>query len=189
MKHFGIAECEWEEKSVDRGEWRKLINQGLEKYLQCWREKKIMERLKRREKMVDREQPQEVIPCVDEVDEFASIEKARLDGWITVRKDIVAEEKSIVRRRLARWRERDQIVADKAKGLIYCDCFQGDSGKMVACSECKDWFHYQCLGWPVEFEYVGNFVCEECVKISTDWYEKRLIDEAEDWSEWVGLFE
>ena len=56
-------------------------------------------------------------------------------------------------------------VGDPAKKYCYCKDIQ--SGRMVQCDGCQDWFHYTCAGLPDNFSSLDDWYCENCLSTTT----------------------
>ena len=53
---------------------------------------------------------------------------------------------------------------NKIKTDEYCYCKYGESGMMLACGKCKNWFHGECLGLADEdILTISEFYCPECL--------------------------
>ena len=46
---------------------------------------------------------------------------------------------------------------------VYCICRKNSFGNMIECDECKEWFHYDCVGID-EDNVPEEWNCEECEK-------------------------
>ena len=49
---------------------------------------------------------------------------------------------------------------------VYCICRQPDSGKMVECGQCKEWYHDDCIAVPKDVwkKRLYSWICDKCHK-------------------------
>ena len=51
----------------------------------------------------------------------------------------------------------------------YCYCKYGESGVMISCDKCSNWFHDECLGLTEpEIENIEHYYCNECLNANPD---------------------
>ena len=51
----------------------------------------------------------------------------------------------------------------------YCYCKYGESGIMINCDKCSEWFHDECLGLSEsEISNIEQFFCNECLNINSE---------------------
>lgn len=61
-------------------------------------------------------------------------------------------------------RKRDRYEDDEDNQQLYCICRKPDNGKvMIACDECDEWFHVECIGISKDkAQTIQKYVCAEC---------------------------
>ena len=58
--------------------------------------------------------------------------------------------------------ERKVEVKTGSDPRSYCYCKKGESGKMIQCDGCMDWFHYVCAELDDNFMSLDDWFCKKC---------------------------
>lgn len=62
-------------------------------------------------------------------------------------------------------------------GPKYCHCRWGESGVMVECEECGEWYHDECIGLTEEETYnIETYYCAPCCSSNSDLVTKYKVD-------------
>ena len=56
------------------------------------------------------------------------------------------------------------LFGEESKSDVYCYCKYGESGVMIGCEKCDEWYHDECLGLSEnEIANISEFYCAECL--------------------------
>ena len=65
---------------------------------------------------------------------------------------------------LQTWEKKvSEISGGPAK--TYCYCKSKESGRMVQCNGCQDWFHFTCAGLAEDFSSLDDWYCRNCLSV------------------------
>jgi hypothetical protein len=75
--------------------------------------------------------------------------------------ETLAKRAQYIQHILKIWEKKvNEIPGTKPK--TYCYCKQPESGRMIQCDECMDWFHFTCAHLEDNFSSLDDWYCTNC---------------------------
>ena len=58
---------------------------------------------------------------------------------------------------------------DGQEESVYCICRRGEEGFMIQCSDCKEWFHGECVRvTEQDTDQIEDYFCDTCLEVAVE---------------------